>query len=244
MRSEAQFGELSEHSAAPHACSAHTRHEVLSNLPLLKDLPQSEIAELHAQTKAPGYRAEETIYQAGQRAEHLFVVATGTVKLMRTAVSGQSIVTEVLGPGEAFGALADLATYPDSAIAMRPTCALTVSMTLIRGLMERYPQLSMTTLDQLTRRYEQSRQLISRLSADSVEARIAAALIGLMDKLGERKGDGVVISVTQQDLASMVGTTPESISRTLGRLRSQGIVATGRGHTEVLDASRLEELAA
>ena len=242
-RPEASLGGLSAHSAAPHSCSAHTRYEVLSALPLLKDLPQSEIAELHAQTRAPGYRAEETIYQAGQRAEHLFVVATGTVKLTRTAVSGQSIVTEVLGPGESFGAMADLDTYPDSAIAMRPSCVLTVSMTLIRRLMERYPQLSMTTLDQLSRRYEQSRQLISRLSADSVEARIAAALLELIDKLGERRGDGVVVSVTQQDLASMVGTTPESVSRTLGRLRAQGIVATGRGHTEILDAQRLEALA-
>ena len=112
---------------------------MLSALPLLTDLPQSEIVELHAQTRAPGYHTEDAIYQVGQRAEHLFVVATGTVKLMRTAVSGQSIVTEVLGPGESFGALGDLDTYPDSAIAMRPTCALKVPMTLIRQLMERYP---------------------------------------------------------------------------------------------------------
>ena len=102
----------------------------------------------------------------------------------------------------------------------------------------------MTTLDQLSLRYEQTRQLVSRLSTGSVESRIAAALIDLMDKLGERRGDGVVISVTQTDLASMVGTTPESVSRTLARLRTQGIVATGRGHTQVLDAHRLEELAA
>lgn len=245
LHSEPTLGDLPEHSAAPHACSSQVLHHVLHTLPLLQKLPSSAVAELQARTQAPGYHTEEQIYQAGQSAEHLFIVATGTVKLVRTTAAGQNVVTEVLGPGEVFGAMAeDMQTYPDNAVAMRPTCAVRIPVSVIRGLMERYPQLSMTTLDQLFHRYEQSRQLISRLSADSVEVRTAAALVALMDKLGQPRGPAVTVPVSQTDLASMVGATPESISRTLGRMRSQGIVATGRGHTEVLDVQRLELLAA
>jgi CRP-like cAMP-binding protein len=101
-------------------------------------------------------------------------------------------------------------------------------------------------LDEVLHRFEQAQQTIRRLSADSAQQRVAAALLGLVDKLGVAQDRALVLEVhlTRVDVAALTGLTPETVSRVMSRLRDAGIVDTGRLWTVILDRTRLAAEAA
>lgn len=234
---------LTERSAAPHTCSSSVRLEVLSRIPLFAELTCADIRDLEPLVRSRGYCDGEVVHQAGDMANSLFVVASGTVKLLRPSVHGQNVVTNILGPGEGFGTLGVLgeSTYPDTAEAMAVSCVLEISSDLFNDIMGRYPRLARTVLDEVLHRFEQAQQTIRRLSADNAKQRVAAVLLALADKLGVSR-DGVLalkLPLTRVDVAALTGLTPETVSRVMSRLCDDGIVDTGRRWTVILDRDRL-----
>ncbi len=238
---------LTERSAAPHVCPRPVRLEALERMPLFAALTATEIIDIEPRMQAHGYHAGELIYRFGENATSLFVLASGTAKLHRPSAHGQDVVTNILGPGESFGTLGILGepTYADSAEAMAVSCALKISASVFRDVMDRHPRLALTVLDEVLHRFEQAQQTIRSLSADNVQQRIASALLTLADKLGDPKGEtiGLEFPLTRADLAAMTGMTPETVSRVISRLREDGIVDTGRRWTAILDRPRLEAVA-
>lgn len=239
---------LTERSAAPHACSSSVRLEVLSHMPLFAELTCADIRDLEPLVHSRGYRDGEKVHRAGDMANSLFIVASGTVKLLRTSEHGQNVLTNILGPGEGFGTLGILgeSTYPDTAEAMAVSCVLEIASDHFNDILGRYPHLALTVLDEVLHRFEQAQQTIRRLSADSAQQRVAAALLGLVDKLGVAQDRALVLEVplTRVDVAALTGLTPETVSRVMSRLRDAGIVDTGRLWTVILDRTRLAAEAA
>ncbi|WP_141321805.1 Crp/Fnr family transcriptional regulator, partial [Cellulomonas uda] len=81
-------------------------------------------------------------------------------------------------------------------------------------------------------------------STDTVPQRVATALLRLADKVGrDRPGEGLLLEVplSRADLAALARTTPESVSRVMSGWKQQGVVASGRRWTAILDRDRLEQ---
>jgi CRP-like cAMP-binding protein len=230
----------------PHHCPRSTRLAVLARARYLKGLPGEELADVDRLMGVRGYDAGAPIYRAGEDANRLFVLATGTVKLLRTTADGQDVLIDVLAPGDLFGTLSTLGdpTYPDTAQALSVACALSITADDFRSVMRRHPAVALAVLDDVAHRLEQSRLQVTHLSAGTVEQRVAGALLRLVTVVGEPYDGGVLLQVplTRADLASMAGTTTESASRAMSRLRSDGIVESGRRWTAVLDVPRLRAL--
>lgn len=232
--------------AVPHHCPTDVRLAALSRARYLHGLSTSELADVDARMQVRGYAADEPVYRSGEPASRLYVLATGTVKLLRTTVEGQEVLIDVLAPGDLFGTLSSLGdpTYPDSALALSVACALSITADDFRGVMQRHPPVALAVLDDLAQRLESSHERVTHLSGGTVEQRVAAALLRLVDVVGEPHDGGVLLQVplTRADLASMAGTTTESASRVMSSLRRDGVVASGRAWTSVLDVSRLRAL--
>lgn len=237
---------LSVHSAAPNECPRPVRLEVLSRTPLFSELPREEIIEIEGRTQAPGYRTGEAIYRVGDGADSLFVVASGTVKLIRPFAQGTCVVVSILGSGEGFGTLGTVDRYAESAEAMTVTCVVKIPARVVREVMERHPRVALAALDEALQRLERSQQAIERLSVGKAGKRVSAALLALADTVGYPEADRIDLEVplTRADLASMARTTPETVSRVLSRLRHEGVVDFGRRWTSVVDRSRLAMIAA
>lgn len=239
---------LTDRSAAPHNCSASTRREVLGRVSLFSELNSQELHDIERLVPSRGCHAGDTIYRTGDEATRLFVVASGTVKLLRPSAQGRDVVTNILGPGESFGTLGilDEPTYPDSAEAMTASCVLEISTDLLKYVMERHPRLALTVLDEVLQRLEQAQQTIRRLSADNAKQRVSAALLTLADKFGAARDESISLEIplTRVDLSALTGLTPETVSRVVSRLSEEGIIVTGRRRTTVLDRMRLAAEAA
>ena len=238
---------LTRSCGEPHECPLPLRLDVLTHAPYFRDLDPGTVALVEKRMRAKGYGEGEFIYRARTPADALFILATGKVKLLRPSVDGTDVLVDVVTPGAMFGSIAALGhtTYPDTAQAMTVSCALRISAADFRAVLEEHPRVALAVVDDLAARLEQAQQAVRRLSGGTVEQRVASTLLALADKMGERRGDTVLLQLplTRSDLAAMTGTTTESVSRTLSRLRRQGVIETGRRWTAVTDAEALAALA-
>jgi len=123
---------------------------------------------------------------------------------------------------------------------------LRIDQQSFRDLLEEHPRVALRVLDDVAERLARSHSNAGRQATDTVAQRVAAILLRLADQLGqERTAGGTLLQVplTRADLAGLSGSTPESVSRVMSRLRRDGIVDSGRRWTAVLDRARLEDVA-
>ena len=234
-------------SISPASCTVDHRLEVLHGLPFFQHLPHEQIAEINRQFHAYDVEAGATIYFSGDPAERLYVVAHGRVKLLRHSASGQDTLLDILTTGEMFGTLAALGdlTYPDTAEAQTFCCVLGIGAQEFQTILERSPDVAVHVLGIVAKRLQEAHTTISQISATPVEARVAAALVKLSEKLGVEDERGTLIQtrLSRQDIAAMTGTTTETASRVMSQFRRDGLIESGRQWIVVTDLPRLAEIA-
>ncbi len=238
---------LAAQQIEPHMCSTSLRLRILSQVPFFARLSAVETAAVNELFREHGYAAGETIYHAGDAAARLYVVASGKVKVTRPTLAGQDVLLDLLAPGEFFGSLSALrdAEYADTAQAQTACCVLGVDARDFQTILQRYPAVAMEVLRIVAERLQQAQETIRRLSATSVESRVASALLKLAEKLGEETKAGTLIQtpLSRQDLAEMTGTTTETVSRVMSHFRKAGLIRSGRRWIALTNRGKLMALA-
>lgn len=175
------------------------------------------------------------------------IIAEGRVKLLRHTSIGKDILLDLLIPGEFFGTLSTAAEseYQDTAVAMTSICALAIEYEEFRSILLEYPAVSMKVLDTVSGRLAAAHATIQRLSSQTAEQRIAATLLRLADKLGEKHEVGLLIQtpLSRDELADMTGATPETASRVISQFQKDGLIETGRQWIAITDSQGLRTLA-
>lgn len=234
--------------AQPHHCPRPVRMKVLGQVPYFAGLGEDELTDIDRRMVSLSWAEGDPLYEAGTPADHLYVLAAGRVRVTQPTPTGQAVLTDILTPGDLFGALSTLGqpVYPESAEAMTTTCALRIDPDAFRGVLAGHPGVALRVLDDVAGRLARARSDVGRISTGTVAQRVATTLLRLADKLGqERAGGGTLLQVplSRADLAGMTGSTPESVSRVMSRLRQDGVVESGRRWTAILDEERLRRIA-
>lgn len=231
----------------PAVCSLEYRLKIIGRLPFFKHLPADAISRINSLFHDFDVSAEEHIYFEGDEADHLYLVAMGKVKLVRDTGAGREVLLDVLHGGDHFGSLSTLGgrVHTETAIAQTDCCILRISAAGFDRILAEYPDVTRKVLEAVGQRLAESQEVIKQLSTYTAEQRIASALMRLADKLGERRGEGVLIQLpfSRQDLAGMTGSTVETVSRVMSRFAENGWIKTGRKWVTILNPKRLEELA-
>jgi CRP-like cAMP-binding protein len=234
------------HAFDPAVCSVDLRLQILSQVPFFAGLPEQDVASVNRLFQEQGFAPGQPIYCAGDPAERLYVLAAGRVKLLRHALSGKDVLLDILTPGEFFGSLSALGDeeYPDTAQALTITCALGISATNFRTVLETYPTISLKVLDIVTSRLRAAHEKVRQLSTFSVEERIAYALLTLANKLGQPSDLGWLIQVPlgRESIAELTGTTTETASRVISQFQKDGLIRTGRQWVAISKRDELEAL--
>lgn len=229
------------------ACSIDLRLSILQQTPFFGDLSTAELTAVNQQFREYGYQSGDTIYFSGDAAAHLYVVASGRVKLLRHSESGQDVLLDILQPGDYFGSLTTAANevYPETAQAQTAVCVLAITAGSFRALLQAYPGVVLAVLDLTAKRLQEAQETVRRLSADSAEQRIAAVLLKLAAKLGEVTAEGLLIQMplSRDDLAQMSGATAETTSRIISQFQKEGLVRSGRQWIALSDQAGLEAIA-
>lgn len=229
----------------PHQCPRPVRMRVLSDVPYFRGLSEDDISGIDERMHTASWPAGAPVYHAGDPADHLYVVAEGRVKLSQVTLAGTESLTDILVPGELFGAMSTLGepVHLQSASALVGSCTLRIGQAAFREILLEYPAVALRVLDDVAARLTRAQSDIGGQSTDTVAQRVATSLLRLADKLGQDRGArGVLLEVplSRVDLAGLARSTPESVSRVMSRWRREGVIDSGRRWTAILDRTRLE----
>lgn len=229
------------------SCGADVRLAMLGRSPLFSGLDTGALARVNERCQAVAIVPGQVVVRRGERAERLYVVATGQLKALDTTADGGEVVLDLYVPGSFLGGaptLGDL-TYPHEARALTAGCLLLLSAEAFDGIVRAEPVVALNALRLTSARLRDAQRTVQALSRRPVEAQLAATLRRLAARLGtpEAPARRLEFALSQVDLAGMSGTTPESVSRTLGAWQRRGLVRRGRGWIELVDPEAIEELA-
>lgn len=189
----------------------------------------------------------ELVHGVGERTGKMFVVHSGQVKLHRVLPSGRKLLLRVAQPGETVGEHAFLTSSPtlDEAEAMDGTRLCVFVHDDLADLFQRYPDIAHRMLRTLGDRLAQTEhQLV--LNTQSVDVRLADYLLQ-QPVLPNSPAGGfttVRLPLEKKDVASLLGTTPESFSRALARFRAKGLISVEDDTITLRDLDALEDLVA
>lgn len=228
-------------------CSTDRRHELLGQAQFFNHLSEEDLEVVNERFREVHYDAGEWIWHQGDPASAMFIIAAGQVKLLQHGVDGKDVVFSFAGSGDLIGGLAAVGEtmYTNGAQAHSDCCLLHIEQGVFQELLNEQPSIALKVLNFASTQLNQAMNSIRTLSTGTAEQRIAGALISLAEKHGEDTETGRLIQLPlpQQDLASMTGTTVETVSRILTQLKEQGLVQTGRRWVEIRDRDALIELA-
>jgi CRP/FNR family cyclic AMP-dependent transcriptional regulator len=204
----------------------------LKQVSLFEGLADEEIRELMAVAKRRTFRSGEVIFHRDDPGLVLYVIKEGKVKISLFSPDGQEISLVVFGKGECFGEFAILDGLPRSAdaIALEKVECYTLQRSDFQKTLIKNPKIAIHVLEVLSRRLRSTDQMIEDLIFLDVYGRVAKKLIELADSHGVQAADGIRIEVrlTQQELASMVGASRESVNKVMGYFTDKHFISTDK----------------
>jgi len=216
---------------------------ILASVPLFSGLEPHDLDLLAALAIQKNYRKGELIFSDGDPGDGFYIVAEGQVKVFKASSEGKEQILHIFGPGEPIGEVAVFAgiPFPASATVLAKTVLLFFPRKAFIRLIAKEPSLAMKLLAVLSMRLKQFTVQVENLSLKEVPGRIASHLLFLADEQNNR--DRVTLTISKGQLASLLGTIPETLSRIQAKMAAQGLIRVSGREIALLDMDRLEALA-
>jgi CRP/FNR family transcriptional regulator, dissimilatory nitrate respiration regulator len=217
---------------------------ILAITPLFKGLTEQQIEEVSAITIDRQYGRGESIFMEGDVADGFYIVADGQVKIFKTSLDGKEQILHIYGPGNPFGEVPVFSgsRFPANAQALAGSHILFLPRNAFVRLIAAHPSLSMNMLGELSMRLRQFTIQIENLSLKEVPSRLASYLIYLAKE--QERSARVTLIITKGQLASLLGTIPETLSRIFAKMSTQNLIRVEGREIYLLDPHGLEDLAA
>ena len=214
----------------------------IGSIPFFEELPDEQIADLSMIVTDQEFQRGRVIFSEGDEGTGFYVVISGRVKIFKLSPEGKEQILHIFGPGDPFGEVAVFSGrhFPANAEAMETSRLFFFPRDSFADLIKRNPSLALNMLAILSRRLRRFANLIDDLSLKEVPGRLAAHLLYLT---GHKEGRAELeLTITKSQLASLLGTIPETLSRILGKMSTQGFIETDGRRIKILDRKALVDL--
>ncbi len=199
------------------------------------------LADLSADRKPHAVPRKQIIYSEGDEANRLYFVQAGRVKTSKTTATGKELITGLYQTGDFFGykALLEGTPHHDSAVAVDDATLLYVPANDFTQLIERNPAVSQQFVRLLAGRVREQEDLLLDMAYNSLRKRVADTLLRLHEQQCALDPTDPLIHLSRDDMAALIGTAPESLSRTLSEFRQDGIIELSHKFIRVQQPDRL-----
>jgi CRP/FNR family transcriptional regulator, dissimilatory nitrate respiration regulator len=199
--------------------------ETISASPLFNGLPLEQVDRILKIVVEKKYNRGETIFFEGDNGNGFYMVESGKVKIYKMSLSGKEQILHIFGPGEPFGEVPVFHGHPFPATAesiIKSTLLFFPRQRFIQ-LVHETPSIALNMLAVLSMRLRRFASQIENLSLKEVPARLAGYLTYLSEEQGN--ADVVELEISKGQLASLLGTIPETLSRIFAKMSEEGLIA-------------------
>ncbi len=214
----------------------------IRRVPLFSTLTDSEFRSLEHIFILRSYRRNQVIFMEEETGNYMYLVLSGKVKVAKTSSSGKETLLAIHKTGDFFGemSLLDGQTAPATVSAMEDAKIISVSGTDFHKYLMNNEKVLLQIIQVLCSRLRQVWQTQS-LSSSKADARIRMGIYQLAKKHGVQDAHGTIIDlkITHQELAEMVGTSRETVTRVIAQLREKGIIEVEQRRMTLLNPKAL-----
>ncbi len=214
----------------------------LRAIPLFSHLADNELDSIGAVTRSRKYPKNSVILFEDDPGEAMFVVLSGQVKVVLIGEDGREVILATLAERDFFGEMSLIDDEPRSAhvIAMESSHLLVLRRDDFRRCLEETPHIALGLLRALTKRLRHADSKIGGLVLLDVTGRVARLLLEMAD---ENDGSVITKRVTHHQIAQMVGSSRETVSRTMRTMAEQDLIDVSQKTITVRDRTALEAAA-
>jgi CRP/FNR family cyclic AMP-dependent transcriptional regulator len=198
----------------------------LRSVILFEDLEDGDLMRVADRLSAKKYRKNNLIIFEEDEGQVLFIIRSGRVKISRINSAGEEVILAILGPADFFGELSIIDSGPRSATV---TSLDEVELLSLRrkdffDILHSYPLVAISLLKLMAGRIRKTDAQLVSLSSLDARGRVVNTIVHLCRDLGKADGTDMVLAdlPLQRDLASMAGTSRETMSRLLAKLENDG----------------------
>jgi CRP/FNR family transcriptional regulator len=219
----------------------HEKKEILVGSVLFKGLQDAQLERVSEISYEKSYKRGESIFFEGDEATGFYMVAEGKIKIFKMSPDGREQILHIFGPGEPFGEVPVFhgQPFPANAVSMVQSSLLFFPRVEFIELVANTPSLALSMLAMLSLRLRRFASQVESLSLKEVPGRLAAHLVYLAEEQG--RTDRVVLDIPKGQLASLLGTSPETLSRIFARMSEEGLIRVHGKEIELLDYEELLE---
>ena len=217
--------------------------DVIEEIPLFKGLPEDQISAIKQIAVEKQINKGEIVFSEGEDGHGFYVIAEGRVKIFKVSAEGKEQILHIFGPGQPFGEVPVFAgqKFPANAQAIDKTRALFLPRSAIVDLITANPSLALNMLAVMSKKLRQFTIQIENLSLKEMPARLASYLEYLAAE--QEAVESVTLNISKGQLASILGTIPETLSRIFAKLSGQNLIRVEGKKIFLLDREGLEDLA-
>ena len=185
-----------------------------------------------------------TLFHQGDPGEEFMILTEGSVKVELMNSEGKELTLTILTPFQFLGELALLDDVPRSAtvVSMEQSVLLSINKRDFARLLESYPRMSIPMLRQLTRRVRVLTDDIASMAFLDSYSRVTRKILNLGEEMGQTNAEGHILidrPLTHQQLANLVGTTRETVTKILNEMKDNGLLDIRRHRITILDRDEL-----
>ena len=211
-------------------------------IPLFRGLTEKQLDLMAEALPRKRYDPAQIILSEGEPADGFYILLSGRLKIYKLSLEGKEQILHIIEPGEPFAevALFSETKFPAYAEAIEKSEVMFLSRNAFRQLIGNDPTIAMNMLAILSQRLKYFTRLIEDLSLKEVPQRLAAYLVFLARR---ERSDQVTLGISKGQLASLLGTIPETLSRIIAKMAGRGLIAVSGRKVSILDTENLELLA-
>ena len=213
--------------------------QIIGSSILFEGLPKQQIEDIAGIAVVKNYQRGQNIFFEGDLGIGFYMVAEGKVKIFKVSPAGKEHILHIFGAGEPFGEVPVFhgQPFPATAEALMKTTAIFFPRKEFIQLVEANPSIALSMLAVLSLRLRRFASQIESLSLKEVPSRLANYLIYLSEEQDE--SDTVELDISKGQLASLLGTIPETLSRIFAKMSDEGLIRVNGRTIELLDRQGL-----
>lgn len=199
---------------------------------------------MKAKGRARSFAGKQIIYVENDEPTHLYFVSKGQVKTYKRAKDGRELSSALYSRGDFFGyeSLCSASNYAENAAALNETELILIAKVDFMEYLFNHREIAAAFISMLSGSIQDKGEQMLKLAYFSVRKRVAEVLLQVAGKFGDPGSDSCTLKISRDDLAALVGTASETVSRMLADFKDERLIEKNGNAIQILSIEKLKSV--